>query len=321
MYLQRNKMATMRGTFYKGSHFGEMCLLSPISLQISTAIADVNSEVYSLSKSELWKIFLRIPRTEQRIFLIKLFTEVNGVQHSIFREEMLHSLVGRLIDRSVTSTVDNLYELADGVLNEIIDEGIRRGSVHHTVKETEDVFYRHLTKDADDSKAATCPWYEVLRVYEQMKLDMILAKSSSPASSAPVAGAVVPPSPVHRTKPAAAAAAAVDDDDSLSVMEMRRKQRRSFEKRSEGGSTVSGDLRKRITSLFQFMDLDGTGGVSREEVMSSLQSLGWKSVTWDFVDHLMAQAQPDSSDRLHVEDLVEVIVSAMERNELSGEWE
>jgi CRP-like cAMP-binding protein len=102
MYLQRNKMAIMRGTFYKGSHFGEMCLLSPTSLQISTALADVNSEVYSLSKSELWKIFLRIPRTEQRVFLIKLFTEVNNIQHSAFSEEMLSSPAMRFVYTSLS---------------------------------------------------------------------------------------------------------------------------------------------------------------------------------------------------------------------------
>jgi hypothetical protein len=210
----------------------------------------------------------------------------------------------------VTSTLDNLYELTDGVLNEIIDEGIRRGNVTHTVKETEDVFYRILSKDTNDIKTMTCPWYEVLRVYEQKKLEMILAQSSIPSSSSAPVG---PPSPVHRV-------------DTLSAIEMRNKQRRSFEQRSGAGSTVSGDLRKRITSLFQFMDLDGTGGVSRDELMSSLQSLGWKTVTWDAVDSLMAETVRGGSSsadhhRLHVEDIVEVIVSAMERNELSDDWE
>jgi hypothetical protein len=289
MYLQRNKMATTRGLFYKGSHFGEMCLISPVSLCVSTAMADVNSEIFFLSKIELWKILLFMSRTEQRLFLIKLFTEVNGLQHSPFSSEMLSSV--KLIGRSVTTSMDNLYDLSDSVMNEIIDEGIRSGNLHENVKETEDVFFRILTKDKMINEVTTCPWYEVLRAYEQKKVDTILS-----ASSRAVAAVVVEANQPH--------------------IEMKRK-RLPLDRRSV--STVSDDLRLRVKSLFQFMDLDGSGEVSREEIMKSLQALGWKAVTWEIVDQLIADTV-HQGDRLHLEDLVEVICNEMEdqQNEMNS---
>jgi hypothetical protein len=301
MYLQRNKMATMRALFYKGSHFGEMCLISPVSLCVSTAVADVNSEVFTLSKAELWKILLFMSRTEQRTFLIKLFTEVNGLQHSPFSEEMLSSV--RLIGRSVTTSMDNLYELAESVLNEIIDEGIRSGNLHANVKETEDVFFRILSKEktqsAEERAGESCPWYEVLRAYEQKKIDTILSASTR-------------------------AVAAHVAENSKPYIEIKRK-RLPLDRRSV--STVTDDLRMRIKSLFQFMDLDGSGEVSRVELMRSLQALGWKAVSWEIVDQLIAdtvrhgqgqgQRQGEGEGegqrpRLHLEDIVEVICNEME---------
>ena len=290
MYLQRNKMNFLRGQFYKGSHFGEMCLLSPISLHISTAIADVNSEIYSLSKADLWRIFLFIPRTEQRIFLIKLLTEVNGIQHSPFSDEMLNSV--RLIGRTVTSTLDNLHELADSVLNEIIDEGIRRGSINETVKQTEDVFFRIMSKENSSSGELLCPWFEVLRAYEQKKLDMILTTNKSESKdNKQLSNSNTNQSPqieVKSTQPG----------------------RHKIDRRSV--STVSDDLRIRVKSLFQFMDLDGSGSISREELMSSLQSLGWATVTWDYVDILMSNIIREDQ-KVYFDDLVEVICEEFEK--------
>ena len=278
MYIQRNKVATTRGLLYKGSHFAEMCLISPVSLCVSTALADVNSEVFFLSKAELWKILLFMSRTEQRAFLVKLFTEVNGLQHSPFSEEMLSSV--KLIGRSVTTSIDNLYSLSESVLNEIIDEGIRSGSVNENVKEAEDVFFHILSKEKTESEV-TCPWYEVLRAYEQKKVETILSASSRALG---VAEANQP----H--------------------IEMKRK-RLPLDHRSV--STVSDDLKLRIKSLFQFMDASGSGAVTREEVMKSLQALGWKAVTWEIVDRLIADTVREG-DRLHLEDLVEVICNELE---------
>lgn len=291
MYLQRNKMNFLRGQFYKGSHFGEMCLLSPISLHISTAIADVNSEIYTLSKVELWKIFLFIPRTEQRIFLIKLLTEVNGIQHSPFSEEMLNSV--RLIGRTVTSTLDNLYELSDSVLNEIIDEGIRRGSINETIKQTEDVFFRIMSKDDRLNSEIICPWFEVLRAYEQKKLDMILTSNANNTQS----------NDKNKNNQI------INQNPTIEIKSSQY-QKHKFEKRSV--STVSEDLRIRIKSLFQFMDMDGSGAVSREELMTSLQSLGWKSVTWDYVDILMSSIRRED-EKVYYDDLVEVICDEYEK--------
>lgn len=315
MYLQRNKFSTTRGVLYKGFHFGEMCLLSPISLHASTALADVNSEVYSLSKAELWKIFLRIPRAEQRIILIKIFTEVNGIQHSIFSEEMLNSSSIRLIERTMTSTLDNLYDLSESVLNEIIDEGIRRGNVNSRVKDNEDVFYRILSKEnAENRKKLTlCPWYEVLRIYEQKKLDMIIPSSScadvaeSSELSQHFPSVKIEPSHPH-----------------LHQVDHLHPLRRSFERSK---SAIPSDVRDRIASLFRFMDLDGTGGVSRDELRASLQCLGWSNVSWDDVDNLMTETgvgvatrgsggdREGVGERLHYEDLVEVIENAILENE------
>ena len=313
MYLQRNKFSTTRGVLYKGFHFGEMCLLSPISLHSSTALADVNSEVYSLSKAELWKIFLRIPRAEQRIILIKIFTEINGIQHSIFSEEMLNHSSIRLIERTMTSTLDNLYDLSESVLNEIIDEGIRRGNVNSRVKDNEDVFYRILSKEnAENRKKLTlCPWYEVLRIYEQKKLGVIVPSSSSSCADVAESSSELPQhlSSV-KTEPSHPRLHQVDHLHPL--------RQRSFE-RSQ--SAIPSDVRERIASLFRFMDLDGSGGVSRDELRASLQCLGWSNVSWDDVDSLMTESgvgvatRESGGERLHYEDLVEVIENAILENE------
>jgi Ca2+-binding EF-hand superfamily protein len=80
-------------------------------------------------------------------------------------------------------------------------------------------------------------------------------------------------------------------------------------------------VRKRIASLFQFMDLDGSGGVSRDELRASLQCLGWRNVSWDEVDNLMTETAVGEGigggvgERLHYEDLVEVIENAIIENE------
>lgn len=285
MYLQRNKMASTRGLLYKGSHFGEMCTISPVSLCVSTAVADVNSEVFFLSKDELWKILLFISRTEQRIFLIKLFIENNNIKHSPFNNERLESV--KLIGRTITTTIDNLYELSDSIMNEIIDEGIRNGNIQENIKNNEDVFFRLLSKDpsyqAMSMKENLCPWYEVLRAYEQKKVDTILAASSRS---------------INATM-----------DHQPPYLEIKRK-RLPLDRRSI--SIINDDLRLRVKSLFQFMDLDGSGSVSRHELMSSLQSLGWRNVTWDDVDQLLADTVRSDSDRLHLEDLVEVICNELQ---------
>jgi hypothetical protein len=377
MYIEKNKHAYLRGSYYKGCHFGEMCLISQHSRREANAIAETECQVYTLHKKSLWEIFQYMTRMDQRIFLIHLFTEVNGYCHTLFNEENINM---RLIARTLTSTIDNLYNLVDGVMNEIMDEGIRAGKIPESIKLVNDTFVKKPPVQSTAS-LLTCPWFEVLQVYEQKKVEVLssvaVSSSGATAGAGGAAGGAAPrPSRISRpvnfaryvSEQGGAGAGEEDTGDdgneaqSTDPNEMfyqkycrKASKKVSFEPSSvtpapgagagSGKSNVDDELaseasshahpddlsatstvqsnaarpsiddmlRLRIVDLFQFMDTDDAGELSREQIVEGLKALGWESVTADVLDRMIQDADRSGLNRVDCDGIVDVILTAMEQ--------
>jgi CRP-like cAMP-binding protein len=388
MYIEKNKHAYLRGSYYKGCHFGEMCLISQHARREATAVAETECQVYSLHKRSLWEIFQYMTRQDQRVFLIHLYTEVNGYCHTLFDEENINM---KLIARTLTSTIDNLYNLADSVMNEIMDEGIRAGKIPESIKLVNDTFIKKQPGATQSPVVGllSCPWFEVLQVYEQKKVE-VMSHTHSHASShglnshtaaATVAagsegagereGAETGQPSTHRVsravnfsqyvsqqggageeggptpsdpneifyqrysrrasrKPAAAPElspfgsgknnggggeeqAAVDAEDLSGASVSSQATTSATAAAAPMRPSIDEMLRLRIMDLFQFMDSDDTGEVSREQILESLKALGWEGVTGDVLDKMIQDADRTGSgkDRVDCDGIVDVILAAM----------
>jgi CRP-like cAMP-binding protein len=106
----------VRGQLYRaGDHFGEYCLLSQTGLRPETAQALSTTEVYTLSRSDLWNAFLFMPHQERRRFLLELMTRTGHVKH--IRHELRESEeIGEGDDR-----VKNLFRLSNKLLAEVLE--------------------------------------------------------------------------------------------------------------------------------------------------------------------------------------------------------
>jgi CRP-like cAMP-binding protein/Ca2+-binding EF-hand superfamily protein len=365
MYIEKNKHAYLRGSYYKGCHFGEMCLISQHARREATAVAETECQVYSLHKKSLWEIFQYMTRQDQRVFLIHLYTEVNGYCHTLFDEENINM---KLIARTLTSTIDNLYNLADSVMNEIMDEGIRAGKIPESIKLVNDTFIKKQpTTQSPVVGLLSCPWFEVLQVYEQKKVEVM----SHTHNSLPTGGAAGQPPPrVSRavnfshyvsqqgggngdssgeTAPSdpneifyqrysrrvSKKAAAATEFTSGGSGKSNAEEELHSDASSHGAAAVNPEdlsgassshscatpaparpsidemLRLRIMDLFQFMDSDDTGEVSREQILESLKALGWEGVTGEVLDKMIQDADRSGKDRVDCEGIVDVILAAM----------
>lgn len=110
------------GQYYlPGDHFGEYCLISKSGLRPDTAYVEHAAEVYTLSKQDLWTIFLSMTYTDRRSFLLELFCRIGENYH--IADHDLHNVncedeeVGRDDAR-----IKFLYRLAFRVMSELIEE-------------------------------------------------------------------------------------------------------------------------------------------------------------------------------------------------------
>lgn len=67
--------------FTSGDHFGETSLLSKSGIRAHDVLAITNGEVYSLSKEDLWEIFLYCSVEERRSFIHRFFTSIGGKKY------------------------------------------------------------------------------------------------------------------------------------------------------------------------------------------------------------------------------------------------
>lgn len=70
-------------------------------------------------------------------------------------------------------------------------------------------------------------------------------------------------------------------------------------------------LRLRIMDLFQFMDSDDAGEISRDQILESLKALGWEGVTGEVLDKMIQDADKSGKDRVDCEGIVDVVLAAM----------
>lgn len=220
--------------------------------------SDANLEMYALDRSRLWEVFKFMSVSEQREFLIRLFTEVNDYQHTYFSDLVLRSKK-QTVERVTTTSINNLYNLAADVLDEIIDEGIRHGRIPQVVRTVADHFLLQEHREG----VADCPWFNALLQYEKKKIALV-TESSRHTSEGYQGG-----------EDSQLEASASD-----SMPMLLRKQ--SVEIRDDS-------IEDRIKALFHFIDADGSGLISREELMQGLSAL-FVGASWEMVDDMMSRA-------------------------------
>lgn len=67
--------------YTSGDHFGETSLLSKSGIRAHDVLAITNGEVYTLSKEDLWEIFLYCSVEERRNFIHRFFTSIGGKKY------------------------------------------------------------------------------------------------------------------------------------------------------------------------------------------------------------------------------------------------
>jgi hypothetical protein len=67
--------------YTSGDHFGETSLLSKSGIRAHDVLAITNGEMYTLSKEDLWEIFLYCSVEERRSFIHRLFTSIGGKKY------------------------------------------------------------------------------------------------------------------------------------------------------------------------------------------------------------------------------------------------
>ena len=110
-----HKQSVHGSTYRPGDHFGEYCLLSKAGLCPDNALAVTTSEVYTLSKEDLWAMFLYMTYSDRRHFLLSLMTRVGGLTH------LEHSLQPEEEIGAGDERIKNLFRLSNRLLTEIVD--------------------------------------------------------------------------------------------------------------------------------------------------------------------------------------------------------
>jgi CRP-like cAMP-binding protein len=110
-----HKQSVHGQTYLPGDHFGEYCLLSKSGLCPDNALAVTTSEIYTLSKEDLWAVFLYMTYADRRQFLLALMTRVGATTH------LEHTLLPEEEIGGGDERIKNLYRTANRLLTEIVD--------------------------------------------------------------------------------------------------------------------------------------------------------------------------------------------------------
>lgn len=100
-----------------GDHFGEFCVVSASGLRADSAKVLSGTEVYALSKTDIWEIFQYLTFEDRRSFIYELMTRV-GERHHITNtlSEMTENVKGD------DGRIKHLYRMAFEVMTEIVDQ-------------------------------------------------------------------------------------------------------------------------------------------------------------------------------------------------------
>jgi CRP-like cAMP-binding protein len=122
MQVLLNKQESHGEVLVAGEHFGEFCLMSQSGLRSDSVKIMTGTELYSLSKTDLWEVFQFLPFSERRSFIYELMTRV-GERHHVQRklEDITDSVVLDHHHSDSSSAIKNLYRLAYEVMIDITD--------------------------------------------------------------------------------------------------------------------------------------------------------------------------------------------------------
>ena len=124
---------SVHGQVYRpGDHFGEYCLLAKSGLRPDNAYALTTSEIYLLTKEDLWATFLYMTYNDRRQFLLSLMTRVGAVTH------LEHTLLPEEEIGAGDERIKNLFRLSNRLLTDIVenmeDEIVENDSTRATLQ-------------------------------------------------------------------------------------------------------------------------------------------------------------------------------------------
>jgi CRP-like cAMP-binding protein len=102
-----------------GDHFGEYCVVSHAGLRPESVKVLSGSEVYALSRTDLWSIFQYLTYAERRVMIYELMTRV-GERHHITKK--MNPVYTQDNELGEDTRMKALYRMAFDVMNEIVDE-------------------------------------------------------------------------------------------------------------------------------------------------------------------------------------------------------
>jgi CRP-like cAMP-binding protein len=111
---------TMLGDIHRnGDHFGEYCLVSEDGLRADSAKALTGTELYALSKLDLWAMFQYLTYAERRQFVFQLMTRAGSANHV---DKDLSPMQGTEEDHTDDGRIKYLFRLTFEIMTEIIQE-------------------------------------------------------------------------------------------------------------------------------------------------------------------------------------------------------
>jgi energy-converting hydrogenase A subunit M len=72
-------------------------------------------------------------------------------------------------------------------------------------------------------------------------------------------------------------------------------------------------LRERCENLFKYIDTDGSGKISREELKAGLGHLGF-NMSWEDIDDMMDGTDVDGDEEIDIDEVIDAICAALELN-------
>jgi CRP-like cAMP-binding protein len=102
-----------------GDHFGEYCVVSHAGLRPESVKVLSGSEVYALSRADLWSIFQYLTYAERRAMIYELMTRVGERHHITKKMNPVYTVDN---DLGEDTRMKALYRMAFDVMNELIDE-------------------------------------------------------------------------------------------------------------------------------------------------------------------------------------------------------
>lgn len=275
-YVLKNKLSKTAtgGYFTSGDHFGEFCILASKMLRLENMQCISNCEMYALNREALWKVLRCMERHNQKKFITLILTQLNGKVHS-----------------HIPSTSG--CESPAGEENDEIIVTNSINNLYSTASKVLDAIGLHAVEQGFIEKGA-------LKAPDFIVTSKLSSKVSVEFST-------------------------VNDEEQtpwLSALKafegLRRKRSPSIipspPKKPVIEKPAPGSLEQRVYDLFQYMDEDGSGGVTRNELMAALLSFGL-DVSWDYVDRLMSSVDSNGDCEIDVHELTQAFLNEIREGE------